>query len=86
MSSIITNEDLYPVSEQIGEKIMTTVLPKSDVTASASKEGTTVVVRASASRDGKSRAWQGSGKDAGEAVKGLVENILNDPITGEFMP
>ena len=37
-----------------------------------------------AKRDGKSRTWTGEGNSVNEAVKGVIEKIFSDQMSGEF--
>lgn len=64
-----------------------TTLPKPDVSAEVapSPDGTKTGATVTVTRDGKSRSWVGEGNTASEAVKGMVEKMLDDRKTGEFM-
>jgi hypothetical protein len=70
-------------------------LPRPDISVDVgkspdgSKEGVTVTAsRPSTSHDGKadSRSWVGEGATTREAVKNVVEKIIGDRRTGEFLP
>lgn len=62
-------------------------LPKPLVTAdvSPSPDGSSQGASVKVERDGKSRSYVGEGKTINEAVKGVIEKMLGDPRTGEFM-
>jgi hypothetical protein len=62
-------------------------LPKPTVSADVapSPDGSSTGATVSVSRDGKSRSWVGSGKTTNEAVRDVVEKMLGDRRTGEFM-
>jgi hypothetical protein len=65
-----------------------TTLPQPEISVEATPEGTASSSRdvaITASRDGKSRIWSGTGGTIPEAVKGAVEKMLSDPHTAEYV-
>jgi hypothetical protein len=62
-------------------------LPQPDITVtdSADDKSSAREFAVTASRDGKSRTWTGTGPDAAGAVKGVVEKMLGDPQTAEYV-
>jgi hypothetical protein len=44
-----------------------------------------VGISVTASRNGKERTWSGEGKSGAEATQRVVEKMLQDPRTGEFL-
>lgn len=67
---------------------MSTVLPRPTVTVteSSSPDGTTKEIVIHAARDNKDTKWSGTGATTLEATRGALEKMLNDPITGEYLP
>jgi hypothetical protein len=61
-------------------------LPRPDVTVGTSESGSTKRVEVTISRDGKARGYQGEAATHGEATRRVVEKILADPHTAEWLP
>lgn len=63
--------------------------PKIDVTQSTTNNSEPTVnsthVNVVISRDGKGKSYHGTGTNTVEVVKDVVEQILNDPYTGEWI-
>jgi hypothetical protein len=58
-------------------------LPRPDVNVTTNQSGGTDVV---ISRDGKAKSYQSEAPTRNEAVKELVEKIIGDRHTGEWLP
>ena len=58
-------------------------LPRPDVNVTHTDDGKSHVV---VSREGKGRTYVVEGVNPDEKVKGVVEKILNDPYTIEWLP
>ena len=65
-------------------------LPQPDVRVThgeqSSDAGTTHVMEAVLSRDSTAKSYRGTGSTPAEAAKGLIDKILADPHTGEYIP
>jgi hypothetical protein len=58
-------------------------LPRPDVNVTTHESGSTDVV---ISRDGKGKSYRSEKTEKNEIVKDLVEKVVNDRYTGEWLP
>jgi len=61
---------------------MTTILPRPDVNVTKTNDGDFVVI----SRDGRGKSYKIEGISTSEQIKGVVEKVINDKYTGEWLP
>lgn len=67
---------------------MTTTLPRPEVktTETSGVGGTEITVDVVISREGRGRSYQGKGADAATVVKQVVEAVIADSYTREWLP
>ena len=62
-----------------------TTLPQPHVSAESSTENGVERITVKVSRDGKERSWSGASTTTAGAARELVENILSDHHTAEYV-